>query len=130
MRSSLVGESTWPERHRVGADSPEQSLRSALVSPVTIGRTRPHLYRLMSTTPAGDPTAAVRAAGRTWDLFLDIVCRIVGPQRARHYGALQLTSAHGITGLELSGHLVWDKWQTTTEQLIDTVISLLPTAPV
>jgi hypothetical protein len=28
--------------------------------------------------------------------------------------------------LELSGHLVWDKWQTTAEQLIDTVISLLP----
>jgi hypothetical protein len=26
----------------------------------------------------------------------------------------------------LSGHLVWDKWQTTAEQLIDTVISLLP----
>jgi hypothetical protein len=28
--------------------------------------------------------------------------------------------------LELSGHLVWDKWQTTAEQLIDTVIGLLP----
>ena len=111
-------------------DPPEQSLRSALVSLVTIGRTRPHLYRLMFTTPAGDPTAAVRAAGRTWDLFLDIVSRIVGPQRARHYGALLLTSVHGITGLELSGHLVWDKWQTTAEQLIDTIISLLPAAPV
>ena len=84
----------------------------------------------MSTTPAGDPTAAVEAAGRTWDLFLDIVGRNVGPQRAQHYGALLLTSVHGITSLELSGHFVWDKWQTTAEQLIDTVISLLPTAPV
>ena len=112
------------------SDPPEQSLRSALVSLLTIGRTRPHLYRLMFTTPAGDPTAAVRAAGRTWDLFLDIVGRIVGPQRARHYGALLLTSVHGITSLESSGHLVWDKWQTTAEQLIDTVISMLPAAPV
>jgi AcrR family transcriptional regulator len=110
-------------------DPPEQSLRSALVSLITIGRTRPYLYRLMFTTPSGDPTAAVRAAGRTWDLFLDIVGRIVGQQRARHYGALLLTSVHGITSLELSGHFVWDKWQTTAEQLIDTVISLLPAAP-
>ena len=109
-----------------GDESPEQSLRSALVSLMTIGRTRPHLYRLMFTTPAGDPAAAVQAAGRTWDLFLDIVARVVGPQRAQHYGALLLTSVHGITSLESSGHLVWDKWQTTAEQLIETVISLLP----
>jgi hypothetical protein len=98
----------------------------ALVSLLTIGRTRPYLYRLMFTTPAGDPTAAVQAAGRTWDLFLDIVARNVGPQRAQHYGALLPTNVHGITSLESSGHLVWDKWQTTAEQLIDTVISLLP----
>ena len=110
-------------------DAPEQALRAALVSLYTIGRTRPHLYRLMFTTPAGDPTAAVRAAERTWDLFLEIVGRIVGPQQAQHYGALLLTNVHGITSLESSGHLVWDKWQTTAEQLIDTVISLLPTAP-
>ena len=109
-----------------GDDPPEQSLHSALVSLITIGRTRPHLYRLMFTTPAGDPTAAVQAAGRTWDLFLDIVARVVGPQQAQHYGALLLTSVHGIASLESSGHFVWDKWQTTAEQLIDTVISLLP----
>jgi hypothetical protein len=81
----------------------------------------------MFTTPAGDPTAAVRAAERTQDLFLDIVRRIVGPQRARHYGALLLTTAHGVADLELSGHFVWDKWQTNAEQLIDTMIALLPT---
>ncbi|MDT5364063.1 MAG: hypothetical protein QOC69_5825, partial [Mycobacterium sp.] len=56
-----------------GDDSPEQSVRSAVLSLYAIGRTRPHLYRLMFTTPAGDPTAAVRAAGRTWDLYLDIM---------------------------------------------------------
>ncbi len=47
----------------------------------------------------------------------------------RAFGALLLTSVHGITSLESSGHLISDKWQTTAEQLIDTVISLLPTAP-
>ena len=65
----------------------------------------------MFTTPAGDPTAAVAAAGRTWDLFRDIVSRNVGPQGAQHYGALLLTNVHGIASLESSGHLVWDKWQ-------------------
>ena len=60
------------------------------------------------------------------DLFLDIAGRIVGPQRTRHYGALLLTSVHGSTSLESSGHLVWDKWHTTAEQLIDTFIGLLP----
>jgi AcrR family transcriptional regulator len=108
------------------ADPPDRSLRAALLSLVAIGRTRPHLYRLMFTGPAGDPAAAVRAAGRTWDLYLDIVGRNVGPQRARHYGALLLTSVHGIASFESSGHLVWDKWQTTAEQLIDTLVGMLP----
>jgi AcrR family transcriptional regulator len=115
------------ERLATGDDPPEQALRAALLSLVAIGRTRPHLYRLMFTTPMGDPTAAVQAAERTQDLFLAIVRRIVGPQRARHYGALLLTTAHGVTDLELSGHFVWDKWQTNAEQLIDTMIVLLPT---
>ena len=115
------------ERLATSDDPPEQSLRAALLSLVAIGRTRPHLYRLMFTTPAGDPTAAVRAAERTQDLFLDLVGHIVGRQRARHYGALLLTTAHGATSFELSGHFVWDKWQTNPEQLIDTMIALLPT---
>jgi AcrR family transcriptional regulator len=110
-------------------DSPEQSLHAALISLVNIGRTRPHLYRLMFTTPAGDPTAAMLAAERTWDLFLDIVGRLVGPRQAQHFGALLLSSVHGIASFESSGHPVSGKWQTTAEQLIDTVIALLPTAP-
>src|ERR1700688_2003099 len=48
-------------------DPPEQSLRSALVSLVTIGRTRPYLYRLMFTTPAGHPTAPARAPAARGD---------------------------------------------------------------
>ncbi len=115
------------EQLATGDDPPEQSLRAALLSLLAIGRARPHLYRLMFTTPAGDPTAAVRAAERTQDLFLDLVGRIVGPRRARHYGALLLTTAHGATSFESSGHFVWDKWRTNPEQLIDTMIALLPT---
>ena len=107
---------------------PEQTLRRALLSLITIGRSRPHLYRLMFTTPSADPAAAARAAGRTQDLFLQIVAGVVGPRQARQYGALLMTSAHGIAGLELSGHLAWDKWHATAEDLIDLLAGLLPQA--
>lgn len=107
---------------------PERSLRDALFALVAIGRSRPHLYRLMFTTPAGDPTAAVVAAERVHDLFLEIVGGCVGPKHAKQYGGLLLTSAHGITDLELSGHLVWDKWHSTAENLVDLLISRLPRA--
>jgi AcrR family transcriptional regulator len=109
-------------------DPPEESLRSGLLSLIGLGRSRPHLYRLMFTPPAGDLTAARRAAERTQDLFLGIVGRIVGPREARRYGALLLTTAHGITGLDFSGHLDLDKWHTDAEELVDTLISLLPKA--
>jgi AcrR family transcriptional regulator len=109
-------------------DPPEESLRSGLLSLIAIGRTRPHLYRLMFTTPAGDPTEAIRVAERAQDLFLEIVGRITGPQQAPRYGALLLTSAHGITGLDLSGHMDLDKWHTNAEELVDTLISVLPRA--
>lgn len=52
--------------------------------------------------------------------------RVIGPEQARRYAALLLTSAHGIAGLELSGHLLWEALQTTAEELIDTIITLLP----
>lgn len=109
-------------------DPPEESLRSGLLSLIAIGRTRPHLYRLMFTTPAGDPTEAIRVAERAQNLFLEIVGRITGPGQAPRYGALLLTSAHGITGLDLSGHMDLDKWHTNAEELVDTLISVLPKA--
>lgn len=111
-----------------GDDAPEEALRSALLSLITLGRNRPHLYRLMFTPPAGDPTAAMQAAERTQNLFLDMVGRLTGREHARRYGAVLLTSAHGITGLDLSGHLDLDKWHTSAEELVDTLISLLPKA--
>ena len=109
-------------------EPPKQLLRRALISLLTIGRSHTHLYRLMFTTPAADPTATVRAAERAQDLFLGIVARVVDPQQARQYGGLLLTSAHGIAGLEVSGHLVWDKWHSTAEDLVDLLIGLLPPA--
>ncbi|CAN5557095.1 TetR/AcrR family transcriptional regulator [soil metagenome] len=109
-------------------DAPERSLRAALLALITIGRTRPHLYRLMFTSPTGGPTAAAQAAERTWDVFIDIVGRVVGSEQAQRYGALLLTNAHGIAGFESSGHLVWDKWHITAEELIDMIVNLLPTA--
>ncbi|GAB1811928.1 hypothetical protein [Mycobacterium sp. MUNTM1] len=42
--------------------------------------------------------------------------------------ALILTSAHGITGLDLSGHMDLDKWHTSAEEFVDTLISVLPKA--
>jgi len=106
--------------------TPEKSLRSALLALIEVARSRPHLYRLMFTTPVADPTAAVRAAERAQDLFLDIVSKVVGPDQRMRYGALLLTSAHGIAGLEQSGHLTYDKWRSTAEDLVDLAISLLP----
>jgi AcrR family transcriptional regulator len=110
-------------------EPPDRTLRTALLSLVSIGRTRPHLYHLMFTTPSGDPAASVQAADRTWELFIDIVGRVVGPEQARRYGALLLTNAHGIASFESSGHLVWDKWRVTAEELIDMTVRLLPAAP-
>lgn len=111
-----------------GDDSPEQALRSALLALIALGRARPHLYRLIFTTPPGDLIAAVQAGERTQQLFLDVVGRITGPAHARRYGALLLASAHGITGLDLSGHLDLNKWHTNAEELVDTMIGMLPAA--
>ena len=120
-----VGDTLEALAAREGSD-PEQVLRSAVGALVALGRSRPYLYRLMFAPPAADPAVAVRAAERTQDLFLELVARVVGPASARPYGALLLTSAHGIAGLELSGHLSWSKWRTTADGLVDLLITLLP----
>lgn len=107
--------------------APREKLRGALLSLITIARSHPHRYRLMFTTPAADPTAVVKAAERSHDLFLDIVAKVVGPRIARQYGALLLTTTHGAIGLQLSGHLGSDKWQSTAEDVMNLAISRLPT---
>lgn len=47
---------------------------------------------------------------------------------AWHYGALLLTSAHGIAGMELSGHLGTDRWRTTADELVDTLVRMVADA--
>jgi len=107
---------------------PADTLHRALAALMTVGRRQPHLYRLMFASPAGDPAAihgAVQAAERAWAEFLAIVGDLVGAQHARRFAALLLTSAHGITGMEVNGHLSADKWHTTAEELVSTLVSMI-----
>jgi AcrR family transcriptional regulator len=129
--------------------SASEKLCGALSALIGVGRAQPHLYQMLFRRrghrpgqrgegldrvrrqlcgPAGDPAAAVRAAGRFQDEFLAIVAALVGERNARHYGALLLTSAHGIAGIELSGHLGEDKWRTTADELVDTLVRMVADA--
>ncbi|HEY5358032.1 MAG TPA: TetR/AcrR family transcriptional regulator [Streptosporangiaceae bacterium] len=102
--------------------APSTRLQQALTAIVELGRNRPHLYRLMFVIPESDPGAGARAASRAQEEFLSIVAAVVGEADARHYGALLFSSAHGIAGLEISGHLTEEKWRTTAEDLIATLV--------
>lgn len=107
---------------------PPDTLHRALAALMTIGRRQPHRYRLMFTAPAGDPAAidiATQAADRAMDEFLAVVGDLVGGQHARRFAALLLTSAHGITDMEVSGHLSADKWHITAEELVSTLVSMI-----
>ncbi|GAB3584955.1 TetR/AcrR family transcriptional regulator [Amycolatopsis endophytica] len=98
-----------------GAD-PGTRLERALMVLITLGRRHPHRYALMFSTPADDP-AATAAAARLENQFLTIVADLVGDADARRYGALLMASAHGIAGLEFSGHLDREKWTVGGEEL-------------
>lgn len=113
------------ERRRL---SPVGKLRMALVNVITVSRQQPHLYRLMFTTPVGDPTAVVRAAQRVCDEFLAIVAEVVGDDNAERYAAILLTGVHGAAGLEMSGLLRTDKWQTTADELTDALVAIIDKA--
>jgi AcrR family transcriptional regulator len=108
--------------------TPTERLRAALTGFVALGRARPHLHRLMFAVPSSDPEAVVRAAERSQDLYVDLVARVVGPEHAREHAALLMTSAHGIAGLEVSGHLDREKWGTDADALVALLIGLLPGA--
>ena len=114
--------------HALQADSrllPADKLRAALILFITVSRGQPHLYQLMFSTPAGDPAAVVQAAQRGCDEFPAIAALVVGEQNAQRYGAILLTAAHGTAGLGLSGLLRTDKWETTAEELIDTLVAMV-----
>ena len=129
--------------------SASEKLRGALRALIDVGRNQPHLYQVLFRRranlpgqlgdgmdrirrqlcgPEGDPAVADRAAERFQDEFLDIVAALAGERNARHYGALLLTSAHGIAGMELSGHLDTDKWHTTADELVDTLVRMVTDA--
>jgi AcrR family transcriptional regulator len=108
--------------------TPAERLRRALAGLIAVGRRQPHLYRQMFVTPAGDASALLRAAGRSQDEFLAIVTSLVGEADARRYGALLMTSAHGMIGMEVSGHLTAEKWETSAEELISTLVAMIPGA--
>ncbi len=111
--------------HTEIALSSVDKLRAALNHVITVSRQQPHLYRLMFSPPAGDPTAVVRAAQRMCDEFLAIVAGVAGNDRAERYAAILLTGAHGAVGLEMSGLLHTDKWQTTAEELTENLLALM-----
>src|ERR1700712_3586100 len=112
--------------HALRTDSlplPADQLRAALLGVITVSRQQPYLYELMFSTPAGDPAAVVRAAQRMCDEFLAIVTAAVGESNAQRYAAILLTGVHGAAGLESSGLLTTDKWQTDAEELIDSLLA-------
>ena len=100
-------------------------LRTALLDVIAVSRRQPHLYQLMFATPAGDPTAVVRAAQRMCDEFLAIVAAVVGEKDAQRCSAILLTGVHGAAGLEASGLLRTDKWQTDADELVDMLLAMV-----
>jgi AcrR family transcriptional regulator len=130
--------------------SASDKLRGALRALIGVGRDQPHLYQMLFRrrghrpeelgegldrvrrqlcAPAENPAAdRLRAAGRFQDEFLAVVADLVGERNARHYGALLLTSAHGIADMELSGHLSTDKLRTPADELIDTLVHMVANA--
>jgi AcrR family transcriptional regulator len=104
---------------------PADRMRAALTAVITVSREQPHLYRLMFTAPAGNPTAVARAAQRMCDEFVAIVTAAVGETDAARHAAVLLTGVHGAAGLEASGLLSTDKWHTNAEELIDTLLATI-----
>ena len=119
---ALAGE---VEQLRADADTtPSARLESALMALIEVGRRHPHWYALMFSTPADDPASAA-AASRLENQFLAIVADLVGDSDALRHGALLMSSAHGIAGLELSGHLAKDKWEVDGEQLVRMLVDAI-----
>lgn len=108
--------------------TPADQLHRALSALMTVGRRQPHLYRLMFTHPVGD-AAAIRAANEAADRaqgeFLAAVQDVVGAERTRRFAPLLLTSVHGITDMEVNGHLSADKWHVTAEELVSTLVAMI-----
>ena len=101
--------------------TPSARLEQALLTLIELGRRQPHQYALMFSTPVGDLESAA-AAGRLQNEFLAIVADLVGGQDALRYGALLMSSAHGIASLEVSGQLGEEKWGVDGEEIVRTLV--------
>lgn len=104
--------------------SAREKLREMLAEILAVGREQPHLYRLMHKPPAAPDV--LRAAGRTQDPFIAVLGELVGDTRAHLYGAVLMTSLHGIIGMEASGQLTRDKWRTDGDEILGTLVAGLP----
>ncbi len=105
--------------------SARERLSQALLLMLGVARHRPHVYGLMFTTPSRDPELLIDAASRSQDIFLAIVADVVGRQEARRTGALLMSTAHGIAGMERSGQLSPAKWGATGDELVQILIDSL-----
>lgn len=100
-------------------------LERGLLTLIGVGRRQPHLYALMFSTPVGGDPVAAAAATRVENEFLTLVADVVGEGDARRYGALLMSSAHGIAGLELSGHLTKEKWTVEGDELVRMLVDAI-----
>jgi AcrR family transcriptional regulator len=104
--------------------APGAHLERAVLALIEVARRQPHRYALMFSTPASTPAAA-EAASRLENEFLTLVARWVGEPDARRYGALLMSSAHGIAGMELSGHLAEERWQVGVDELVRMLVGAI-----
>ncbi|MBP2334872.1 AcrR family transcriptional regulator [Saccharothrix coeruleofusca] len=110
---------------RADAGAPAQvRLEQAILTFIGVARRRPHRYALMFSTPADTPAAA-EAAGRLEKEFFTLVADVVGESDAQRYFALLMSSAHGIAGLELSGHLSKETWGVGVDQLVRMLVDAI-----
>lgn len=129
---SAVGAESWDRITEVlrglpPAESGDRtaSLAAALEALQAVGRDEPEVYRMMFTVPAVDPEIAIDAASRAQNEFLRIVGAVVGDEQAHLYGAMLLTSAHGIASMNASGHLSSEMWQTTPTEITAALVGLV-----
>lgn len=104
-----------------------ERLRAALRLTLDLARRQPHLYALMFATPGSNPEPLIQAASSAQDLFLAIIADSVSGADPRQIGALLMSTVHGIASMELAGQLDSDKWNTTGDQLLETIVRQVTT---
>ncbi|MGC4934987.1 TetR/AcrR family transcriptional regulator [Gordonia sp. DT30] len=107
------------------SQTPADALRSALIAISDLGRARPHLYRLMFSVPADGDMSATAAGERAQDGFLALVERVTGRADALPIAGLLFAVTHGLTDLDLSGHLPRDKWAAGRHELLELAVARL-----